>query len=201
MQARSLSQALRHKRWHRYYCSDLPRAKATAKIALDQRQMHEDDAVGSSETDLIVYSTNLREVCFGVKEGFPRGTSVGQAKRLRAEALGVKEHEIQDFAETQEQILHRQHAFVKQVVEDLLQDGHDNVPDEASVFCMAHGGYILRFLQNVCGMEKVEKIKNCAVSVVALKYMDVSTYECLPRPELTNLTAEDYLTLHPVHHH
>lgn len=197
-QAENLGRILRHKRWHRRYCSDLPRAATTAKIALNQRYQQEEEAE-NGETELI-HTEHLREVCFGVKEGYPRGTSVSKARQLRAEARGVSKEEIEDFAESSKQVLERQHKFVRQVVEHLLLDAKEGKvhDDGASVFCLSHGHFIKTFLTSVCNLKALESIQNCAISVVKLRYKDDTEndigmhYECEAVQGMWNLNPEQY---------
>ncbi len=148
------------------------------------------------EEDLI-HTPHLREVCFGVKEGYPRGTSVEEACRLRAEAQGVPVDEIKDFAESPEQIIERQHHFIKTVTKDLLSDINSgiDIEDGASVFCLSHGRFIKTFLNNICELQEVDKIKNCAISIVRLAFSvdnGVIEYECSAISDNVNLTPEEY---------
>ncbi len=171
----------------------MPRAVVTAKIALAERND------GTEEEGLVV-SEHLREISFGIREGYPRGTSLKEARRLRAMERGVPPEEIEDSTESPREVLERQRKFVATLVADLMSDMEEIVEDRP-VFCMAHGGYIHRFLSNICGMNKdqLEKIKNCAISVVRVRYNSVDDYVCEAVEGLVNLTPAEYAALHGGH--
>lgn len=188
-QAELLGGLLRGRRWHRLYSSDLPRAVTTAHRALKASDHPVDDST-------LNLTPHLREMCFGLREGHPRHVSATEARRLKAEELGISVDEVVDPAESVEELLDRQRAFLRLVVQDLLQEekqrqlaNHDEplTPHHAPIFCMAHGGYISRFLKNICNVKGVDKIHNCAVSIVHLQFDSNGSFKCIPKEDAINL--------------
>jgi len=110
LEAKLFGSALSNTPWAEVYTSDLPRAYLTCNFILQQSLFTPN-----------VFSTSLfREVCFGVREGLPRGTSINEAKSLIAVRESITDISmIQDHAEVDADVHHRQWEFINHMIEDL----------------------------------------------------------------------------------
>jgi broad specificity phosphatase PhoE len=158
---------LKGKKWTKVYSSDLGRALSTCEIIVSK----------SSDYHGIVQSCLLRECNFGVREGLPRPTTVADARKIKAKMLNVEEHEILDTTESYDLIKARQIAFLKLLFRDLKEIIQENshCKDPAKSICCAvvsHGGFIRLFLKNFCQSLTVQKIGNCATSVLSVSWLE-----------------------------
>lgn len=146
-------QALRHVKWDAVFSSDLGRAMDTCRI------MMEGNDFGQMENPVAL----LREISYGVREGLPRSMGVEEARTIVAQKRGVDVSEVVDNAETGDEVYARQLQFLQQLKEVLASFLPGRV---CKVLCVSHGGFIKRFLQSFAGSLGVEKIHNCAISVI-----------------------------------
>jgi broad specificity phosphatase PhoE len=148
-------------------------------------------------------SSHLREVCFGVREGFPQHFTAEEARAAKAEALGISLAEADTAAESDEQVLSRHHRFLREVVDALraeAQQAEVAPPIPLRLFCMSHGRFIKHFLRDVCGLPAAspmnKKIGNCAVSVVRLQFDEThGHYQCSAEEQTVNIGLDDVRVL------
>lgn len=141
------------------------------------------NTVNTSALGDIIYTPLLREVSFGLREGLPLKTTAEEAREIKAKELGIPVEEVIDPAETLEEVSARQRDFLTMMWNDLLNSGifTDNTSSHTScaaseesddniirILVISHGGYIRRFLRMYCRFDVVEKIDNCAVSIITL---------------------------------
>ena len=171
MQAEKMGELLSEKEWDRVYSSDLGRAARSADLIMSKSAKWDRES-------LIHRSPLVRELHFGVREGLSRQLTAKEAKRIRAAELKVKENEIEDTAESKESAKARQHKFLEQLYHEFRH--HNSEENPLKIACISHGGFIRLFLNHYCKHESA-KIKNCAASIINIKWNDISdpsSYQC-----------------------
>lgn len=152
-EAKILGVALSKIPWNQVFSSDLLRARTTCNLIMQQSQHTAD-----------VHTTSLlREVCFGVREGLPRGTSVQEAKSIIAVRESITDISmISDYAESDSAVHHRQWTFINHMMEMLSST--DTIVENPKILIVTHGAFIRLFLRDFCHLRGFEKIKNCSVT-------------------------------------
>jgi broad specificity phosphatase PhoE len=163
---------LKEKKWTKVYSSDLGRALSTCEIIVSK----------SSEDHHIVQSRLLRECNFGVREGLPRPTTAAEARKIKAKMLNIEENEVVDTTESNHSIKARQQAFLKFLFHDLKEtvQGRSHCEDPVQgITCavVSHGGFIRLLLKNFCQLVTVQKIGNCATTILSISWLDDSDDE------------------------
>lgn len=160
-QAKTLAKTVSPQTWDKVWASDLPRCVTTAGLILSLGPQHD-----------IKQTKNIREFCFGVRDGLPRGCTMKEAREAYAKKNNVEEQDIVDFNESNAQMKSRQIEFIEEVRKDLCE-GVDSADlgTQKRVLCVSHGGTIRAFIKNfVPGVEGVDKIGNCATSTFLIKF-------------------------------
>ena len=133
----------------------------------------------------------LREISFGVRENFPRGTSVKEARRMVAKKLDIRVEEVIDTLEREEDVRRRQLSFL-----DLLKSHvcERSRPGEHPIMlCVSHGGFLKSFLSNVCGVSS-SSISNCSISKVEIRWEETQDpFEVKPQFTLLCVNSIDHL--------
>jgi len=165
----------------------------------------------------------LRELNFGVRENLPRSMSKKQAKVEVAKRMNIDVSDVVDISESVKDVYVRQVAFLTSLGHQLNNIDHSKssssccstssdkmesstvidrmnniIPIDGSmtkVLCVAHGGYIKRFLRNFCKNITVpDKIQNCAVSIITIDWSDRSdptVFTCMTSDDLVNINYYD----------
>jgi broad specificity phosphatase PhoE len=127
----------------------------------------------------------LREINFGVLESLPRGTSVEEGIRVRAERLGLRLEEVRDHREAPHEVEQRHGRLLEFIAARALQatgtsSTHphnmttDNstatgpsvpAPRHVKVLCVSHGGFIRSFITRRVGVP-CESVPNCSFTEV-----------------------------------
>ncbi len=129
----------------------------------------------------VVKTPLLREICFGLRENLPRGTSVQEAKQRHAIRTGTNIDSIEDFAEKPESIYRRHEEFLGLITQYLSSSSSASAPLLASkdtteearlsnILCVSHGGFLKSFLQKYC-VPSCDSIANCSVSIVDIEWL------------------------------
>ena len=157
-EAKNTGKFLSQVQFDRILSSDLKRAYETAKII----------SAGSSFANIksVEQTVLAREVSFGVKEGLPKDTSLGEAMKIFAEKNNVDISKVVNSAETYEDVRVRQMQLIE-FIRDGLSPLHRASHDEVKILCVTHGAFIRNFFSNFTN-EKVSSISNCGISVVAV---------------------------------
>lgn len=156
LQARATAARFAQQRWDCVYSSDLRRASDTAKTIVP-------------ELSAIRMDQRLRECCLGVRENLPRGTTVEEAKQIVAAKLGVSVAEVEDKAETLDDLAKRAVGFVEDelvpCVMELAVSSAQLGRAEANVLVVSHGG-LLRAMMNYLAprLGRRSVVSNCSVS-------------------------------------
>ncbi len=125
----------------------------------------------SKHPKVIKHSTHVREMCFGVREGLTRGTTVEEAKMHVSKEKNIPISEIIDHAETPADMKERQLIFLQMLFDD-LPPHEDDIP---RVLVVSHGGFIRSFLRNFC-VTDVDTIKNCSISKITVEKIAGNDY-------------------------
>jgi hypothetical protein len=166
----------------------------------------------------------LRELNFGVREALPRSYTKDQAIIEVAKRMNIDVSDVVDTAESLEGVYIRQVAFLTSLGHQLNNIDHSKISSSSScstssdkiessigidrmnniipidgsmtkVLCVAHGGYIKRFLRNFCKNITVpDKIQNCAVSIITIDWPDRSdptVFTCMTSDDLVNINYYD----------
>lgn len=145
-------------KWAKVYTSDLMRAQTTTEHILTH---------SAHSTDLIVTKL-LREVCFGVREALPRGTSVQEAKTIIAIRESITDISmIHDYAEHDSDVHHRQWLFLNEMLAELSTSVNTDI--HPKVLVVTHGAFIRLFLKEFCRITGFDKILNCSVTKVCIE--------------------------------
>ena len=124
------------------YCSPLKRAKETAKILLEGRNVP------------IIYDNRLKEMSFGKYEGTQSSFSTSNKFEASAEQVNVlfeapEKYIAPDDGETFEELYKRTGDFLKEIIEPQLNEGKD-------ILIVGHGAMNSSI---ICQMKKIE-LKN-----------------------------------------
>ena len=162
----------------------------------------------------------LRELNFGVREALPRSYTKDQAIIEVAKRMNIDVSDVVDISESVKDVYVRQVAFLTSLGHQLNNIDHSKsssstssdkmesstvidrmnniIPIDGSmtkVLCVAHGGYIKRFLRNFCQNITVpDKIQNCAVSIITIDWSDRSdptVFTCMTSDDLVNINYYD----------
>lgn len=185
---------LKEKKWIQVYSSDLPRAATSCDLILTKSQHWEEEKASSSISRLPL----LRELSFGLREGLSRSLTLPEVRRIRAQELNIQVEDLIDTAESSEGAKQRQHEFIKQLHRDLRdhplrREFEGEMGGERRgipVLCVSHGGFIRLFLKHYCKLPSVEKIKNCAASLITISWEDEvndESYACSADIDEVNL--------------
>jgi broad specificity phosphatase PhoE len=131
----------------------------------------------------------LREINFGCREGLPRTTTLEEAISIKAQAQNIPIEEYIDTSEKAGDVKSRQVEFLKMIYRDHIKESNGG-ETVFNILCVSHGAYIKRFLRNFVDIQ-VEKIKNCALSVIDIEYESMNKYVCTAVPNLINVKASD----------
>jgi len=82
--------------------------------------------------------------------------------QMAADKAGIDVSQVDDTAETLQQVRARQEAFLSHLRQDV---GELSSP---LVLCVSHGAFIKRFFSSFCGVSTIEKIHNCSISAVKI---------------------------------
>jgi len=163
--------------WDTVYSSDLQRAATSLELILSKSKSW---TAGRSYQKLEM----LREISFGAREGLSRSISLEEAIVIKAKEEGIPVEQYIDTTEKNDAVKVRQIQFLKQLyhdhcntVKDTNNNDHNN--DCINVLCVSHGAYIKRFLKNF-GDLSIEKIQNCAVSVLDIEFDSEKHFTCTP---------------------
>lgn len=164
-----LGGALRNTPWDFVVCSDLPRCRKTLDLLQEKRQ---------KPLDLDVHFTSsVREVNFGIREGLPKGTSVEEARVLISQQTGQAAESVEDSAKSEMAVLERQKVFLAELHATLAVSASSlscSVPLSQSspvkVLCVSHGGFIKRFLANFANVI-VDAVPNCSITTVHIEFL------------------------------
>ncbi len=180
-EAAQVGDALKDVFFTKMYASDLRRVQHTAEIMMTKRPDH--------TAGIVLPSALLRELGFGVREMLPRSTPYEEAIRLYADRENIPVDEVVDPAETLEEIIERQRKFLVDVVYPELAAGKAAAADSDAasavttgapvpkILCVAHGGFIKRFLKHYC-KETVEGISNCSITKVLVEFPSKKQFTC-----------------------
>ena len=137
------------------YSSDLGRAVRTCELIVSKSRH-----VSSSRISL---NRSLREINFGIREGLHIDTTRDQAKAIIAESQGISPEEVDDHAETDEELF-RRHLHVLETIRDSA------TRPQLRVLCVTHGGFIRSFIRHLLPGIADQKIENCSFTVVRVKW-------------------------------
>lgn len=154
---------------------------------MSKSNIYKIDPIENSESEsstlshIPVVPTNLiRELHFGVREMLPHGTSVEDARRIKAEKLGVPIEELVDNSETTDQFKVRAYQFLKLLSEDkdlfdeflISKISNDSTANNSipTLLLITHGGFIKNFLIHICGKSVLKKITNCSVTILTIHF-------------------------------
>jgi len=130
------------------FSSDLRRASATAEMVVR--------GLPAPHPDLAL-DARLREYCFGLREGLPKGTTPEEARALKAAQAGVPPHELEETAETAADVQARIASFTRSCLVPLA------AAEPPVVLVVSHGGWIRTFLASVGELDEVPKVPNCGL--------------------------------------
>lgn len=186
-EAGQVGDALKDVCFTKMYASDLRRVQHTAEIMMTKRL---DQSLCDVQSNAL-----LRELGFGVREMLPRATPYEEAIKLYAARENIPVDEVVDPAETLEQIIERQRKFLVEVVHPELAaiKGTESAPGAGApkMLCIAHGGFIKRFLKHYCA-ETAEGISNCSLTKVLVEWpssTDKRKFKCFADPSHINITT------------
>lgn len=192
--------------WTKIYSSDLPRAARTASLIMEN-----DSSSLNTDTDIEPCSY-LKELCFGVRESLPKGTTVPEAIKIIAQRQNVREEDVVDYAETPEEIHTRQGKFIAKVLDDLMPILSSEVVEPIKILAVAHGGFIKQFLYNYTNVQDIKTIDNCSISNMTItinndndndvninenntdgKLFNHQSYSCIISSKLESINMCDHL--------
>ena len=175
-----VGKALKNTKFLKVYSSDLKRAHKTAQLILNEN---------IKPSLKLERSILLREVSFGIREGLTRGTTIEEAKLIVSRKENLHIDDIEDFAETDEEIMKRQKVFLNQLVLDIYDDYMLNDPslssssivstdenqideyDMPNILCVTHSAFIRHLLSTYTDIKKENiKIKNCSLTIIELEF-------------------------------
>jgi broad specificity phosphatase PhoE len=177
-EAAQVGAALADVPFHRYFASDLRRVMHTSEILLSTHKHY------NAAVDPLRPNPLLRELNFGVREMQHRDVPYEEALRRYAERMNVPVDEVVDAAESLEDVLERQRQFLVDVLHPEVK-ALSIAPATAKVLCVAHGGFIKRFLKKWCGADAVDGISNCSINKVLVQWpsdTDGREYTCSIEP-------------------
>lgn len=137
------------------YSSDLGRAVRTCELIVSKSRH-----VSSSRISL---HRSLREIHFGIREGLHIDTTRDQAKAIIAESQGVSVDEVDDHAETDEELF-RRHLHVLDTIRETA------MRPQQRVLCVTHGGFIRSFIRHLLPGTADQKIENCSFTIIRAKW-------------------------------
>jgi len=148
--------------WDRILTSDLARAKNTCSLIVEKSNKDGQPSIEST--------SNLREVCFGVKEMLPKEITKAEARKIVAKREGIHIDKVVDTAESGDQVKKRQLAFIMDLRSTLPSNG-TVIP---CVLAISHGAFIRAFVRNFCENAEPERIGNCGISVFDVTFSNDS---------------------------
>jgi broad specificity phosphatase PhoE len=127
------------------------------------------ESSGNSQHDIEACEL-LREINFGVLEGLPRGASVEEGLRVRAERLGMRIEEVRDHREAPHDVEQRHVSLLYLIAARALHAARvkTSAPPTArhvKVLCVSHGGFIRSFVTKRIGVH-CESVPNCSFTEV-----------------------------------
>lgn len=161
------------------YSSDLGRARTTLNLAMSR--------FPAEKVRDVVPTQLVREVSYGIFEDLPIALKLDEIKAIRAEQRGVSIDAIEDDRESPDSVLQRQLAFLQLVVDDLNAEQIVWDAGDINVLCLSHGGFIKRFLNQVCNIHLEEKIENCSTSVITVSKAEDGSFVCVADKNEINL--------------
>ncbi len=126
----------------------------------------------------------LREISFGVRENFPRGTSAKEARRIVAKQKGIPVEDVADAVEQEADVHRRQLTFLELLREHVR--GRSRPGNQSIVLCVSHGGFLRSFLYKVFGAPS-SSIANCSISRVEIRWDEMHRDSVEFKPQFTML--------------
>ena len=156
-QARATGTFLRDHKWWKIFSSDLPRASETTNLLITMTK---------STTPPVVYSSLIREMGLGIREGSHREETVGALLEKFVEAHD-KEVEAPK-AETKAEVVSRAEDFLQMLARTAVGERtEENYETPWEALVVSHGGFILTLLKSVCKFGKViTKINNASITTI-----------------------------------
>ena len=148
-------EALKDVAFDAVYCSDLGRACRTCELIVSKSRH-----VSPSH---IVHQRTLREINFGIREGLHIDTTREQAKTIIAQNLGISAEEVDDHAESDEELFRRHLQLL-----ETIREGASKA--QQRVLCVTHGGFIRSFIRHLLPGIADQKIENCSFTVIRAKW-------------------------------
>jgi broad specificity phosphatase PhoE len=144
--------------WKKIYSSDLPRAARTASLIMENDSSSLNNDKDVEPCDL------LKEICFGIRESLPRGTTIHEAIKIVAQKKNIKEENVIDNAETPEELHSRQGKFITKILDDLKPLLSTKDVEPVKILAVSHGGFIKQFFNNYTNVQGTITIDNCSIN-------------------------------------